>query len=247
MYRFTTIFFINGLLFGGFVFYLYWYDYLPLSILRSLVAGLVFGVILGLTVYFASKRLRNTVINFLILSFLTGTLGLIVGNIIVFHARKLPYGCWIPQKTAPERPVRFVGNSDFTFWGGSIYMETEPGNIYSYRCYAESPCEWERVTDLPTLREEHTWRCPPERKTNALPPPLFERVLDTYDLSVCGPDYEQQMKFVLLENGSIMVWFRHHSVYEIIWNGVQTSIISPVISILGTFVLLLRRRNHDWY
>jgi hypothetical protein len=230
MYRFTTIFLINGLLFGGCVFYLYRYDNLLLTIPTSLLAGTIFGAILGVTVYFVGKQLRNTVINFLGLSLLTGVIGLILGNFLVYQIEKLPHGYWRPLITAPEKPVRFIGNSDFTFWGGSIYVETEQGNILSHTCDSVNPCGWTWETALPVPSEENFWRCQPNFEGKGTPPPLFERAVDTYEVNVCGADYTQRLKFALLESGSILVWFRYHNVLMTIWNMVQTSVISPAIS-----------------
>jgi len=61
-------------------------------------------------------------------------LGIILcGSAGLLHT-KIPMGAWVPTEPAPEKPARFVVSPALNIFGGSINIETESGNLYTYEC-----------------------------------------------------------------------------------------------------------------
>lgn len=247
MHRFSVVFLISGLLFSGYIFFYYWGDSPLMLVPIGLGAGLIFGTILGVVGYGVGRWRANAWLRFIGIFLLVPLIAGGVGEALALVIADLPHGHWRPLAAAPEKPVRFLTNSAFTFWGGSIYVETESGSIWAHSCDSANPCGWQKAEALPPPPEKNFWSCEGRTVSSGLAPPFFENVHDTYTVNVCGVDYVQHLAFILSETGTIWVWSDFQSALESIGDLMVAGVVSGAIGFLSVFILLAYRRKYKWY
>ena len=211
-----------GLVMGAFGI-VYYVDYWLMVLLVGGVSGIVFGFCLGVIANVLTRSGQSGCL----CAFLLMLAGFILGPVLFFAVDQLPHGQWWQLASPPEKAVRFVGQSAFNFWGGSIYVETESGNYYSHTCDSENPCFWAEEEAPPGESEENFWSCQPGNfRSVATPIVWFGTVVDTFEVQMCGADYTDQINFVLLDDGAIWVWNNFSSMFDL-W-------LYPIWSIVGS-------------
>lgn len=248
MWRSARVFLVTSILFGATTLYLYWQGYglNSISALLIVVAGLAYGLTLSLCAYFLTKFLKVSLTNFLRVLLVLSVAGLILGTLLLRQVYQIPHGNWTQLQSPPEKPVKFLANSPFDIWGGTIYVETDRGNIFSHTCDEENPCYWKEEESVPKQPAETFWTCPPNHKGEFQTPPAPGRVLDSREVNVCGVDYGIQINFILLDNGTIWVWNKFSSAIEATSRFLTQSVLSFGIGFLGAFALLVGKAKGSW-
>jgi hypothetical protein len=222
------------------------YDSQPVVIVLT---AIVFGVAAGLLLSIVARLLfRSKKISFFghISKALSLTsAGLILGIGTLIGLEILPHGQWEQIISSPEKPVRFLGQSAFNFWGGSIYIESENGNIYSYKCDSANPCSWTKEGTPPGTPEKNVWSCRAEYVGSHMTPlMLFKKVVDSYQVNICGADYTNQINFLLLDDGTIWVWNNFSSsIYDLMYALPVWLIVSSVAGFLSYIVWLIQTKQ----
>ena len=238
---FARVFLFTGIPYGTFI-GLFFYCRFPgenwsTLTCSSLGGGFIFGFILAVASWLFSRRgLLSR--HFVVFAVMLGIVGLIASVLVFGQVNRLPHGGWTQLPSAPDTPTEFVGHSPFTFWGGAIYVRTKSGDIYSFDCPMESPCLWEKealAADLDLDSEEG------DLSLNAPRPP--GRVIDSLDVLHVGVDYRDETQYVLLDDGSIWVWYRMYAAIELTSVCVQWSLGGLVLGVVGAFVVRSKQRS----
>lgn len=129
----------------------------------------------------------------------------------------LPEGDWRELEKPPERLTQFVTNTPLHFFGGEIYASTADGTLYATTCDGDV-CGWEKKEVLPPPADKSSyWSgfCVDDSKPKGiiLKPSTPGNVIDSYETRYCGPDYVNNIFFILLDDGSVWVWNKFDSAY----------------------------------
>ena len=144
---------------------------------------------------------------------LASLLGMAIG-VFAFRAYdRLPHGSWQQLPQPPATLTGFVASTPMGVFGGEIYASTADGTLYAYGLEGTSG-EWSKRDALPPPpSEESYWSgaCPeglykPEGSIRK--PRTPGSVVDGHETRYCGPDYTNDVFFVLLDDGSVWVWNR---------------------------------------
>lgn len=248
MNKFQRVWLVSGVIFGLGIIALditLYDEKLIISIITGSVSGIGAGLIFGFIAHLMSGREKISCVRHISTALLLTVTGLFLGIGSFYVLGSIPHGQWEQILSPPEKAIRFVGQSDVTFWGGSVFIESESGHIYSYNCDSENPCNWTKEEILPGEPEENFWSCPSGYKgSHATPLILFKKVIDSYEVNICGIDYTNQINMILLDDGSIWVWNRFSSVNEIISFVPKWLIVSSGAGFSGFIALLVRKRKH---
>lgn len=249
MNRFLIVSIVSGVIFGigiGALDDLLYDDNWLGTVLVGLFSGLLFGLFLGFIARILSHIKTASCLRHLLTAFSFTVAGLLLGIVLFIGINELPHGQWGQVMPPPEKPVLVLGQSAFTYWGGSIFIESEEGNIFSYMCDTENPCKWNKEEFPPIKPEETLWSCPPDYKGSYIAPTiLFGKIVDSYEVNICGVDYTNQINLVILEDGTIWVWNRFSSAIERgfifpIWLAVSLG-----ASLMGYFASLIGRKKNQ--
>lgn len=249
MHRFRKVFITTSLIFGlatAVINVLFYGSNWLAAIATGLLAGLLYGSILGGCAYLFTRSRKVTLFSRLTLALSLSAVGLISGLIITLGLDKLPREEWSLISSPPEKPMRFIGNSAFNFWGGSVYVETETGNIYSYTCDSSNPCEWKKENALPGEPQQNFWSCPPGYAGGYWTPPIFKPVRDAYEVNICGVDYTNQINLIILEEGTVWVWNRFSSSMEDMMFFPAWVVASFGAGLSGYITLSFRKDKDQW-
>ncbi len=224
--------------------YLYEYNWLVI-ILKGGIFGALFGLCLGFIARAISSVKTKSCLHHLLAVFSLSVAGLLLGIGVIFGLDRLPSGQWYQILPPPEKPVHFIGQSAYTFWGGTFFIESESGNIFSYTCIAEDPCEWKKEEILPGKPEENRWTCPPDYEGSYIPPIiLFEKVIDTYQIDICGVDYTIQANLAIRGDGTIWAWTRF-SGNEFFFAIFVWPIVCAGVGFLAYLLMVIRRKKDE--
>ena len=202
MNNFQRVWLASGVVFGigisGLDAFLYDRNLIIIAI-TGLVSGIVSGLIFGFIAHLLFCPEEISCLRNVITASLLTVAGFIIGIGFFIVLEKLPHGQWQQIVSPPEKAVRFIGQSAFTFWDGSVYIESESGNIFSYTCDSVNPCNWAKEETPPSEPEENYWSCPPGyNRSYATPVILFNKVIDSYEVNICGVDYTNQINLIML-------------------------------------------------
>lgn len=245
MNKFQRVWIASGVIFGlgisALDSFLYENNLIFITI-AGLVSGIAAGFIFAFIAHLLFRPEKISCLRHITTASLLTVAGFILGIGFFIALENLPHGQWQQIISPPEKAVRFIGQSAFTFWGGSVYIESENGNIFSYTCDSENPCNWAKEETPPSESEGNFWSCPSGyNSSSATPIMLFKRVIDSYQVNICGVDYTNQINLILLDDGTIWVWNRFSSGYNIIFFGPVWLIVSSGAGFLGYIALLIRR------
>lgn len=223
------------------------YEHNPLAlILTGVLTGTLSGFILGFIAHNLFRSKKGFCLRIIGIVILLVVIGFILNIGYFIGVSKIPHGQWSQLPSPPEKPVRFLGQSGFNFFGGIIYVETGTKNIYSFSCYSLNPCDWKKVDNLPSGPEKNIEVCPPGSKWSyATPLLLFKKVIDRFKVNICGADYTIQQDWIIVDDGTIWYWDRYFSAMEPIFFIAASLIISVLAGILGSLVLLIKRKKHE--
>jgi hypothetical protein len=124
---------------------------------------------------------------------------------------RAPQGSWKQLPQPPARLTGFVGNTPMSALGGTIYAATADGTLYAFALGGESE-EWSQVSAVPTPPPADSYwagTCPEGDgllEGSIRTPQAPGRVVDSYAVRYCGPDYQNDVFFILLEDGSVWEW-----------------------------------------
>lgn len=223
MNNFRRVGIISGIIFGLGMFAL---DILLFDSQNWFVAiflGLITGLLSGLCLWFIAHLLFRTIniswARHTITALLLTTTGILLGLGSFFVMDRIPRGHWIQVEPSPsERPDHFLDQSNFNFFGGTVYIMSENGNIFSYKFSSESPPYWKKENSLPDEPEDSYENCPPGRKLTYIPPILlFKKIADSAQIDLCGPDYDIQVNLIILDDGSVWFWQKYETVYMFVF------------------------------
>lgn len=119
MGNFQRVWIVSGIIFGLGMSALdaFLYDRNLLFILLvGVVSGSVSGLCFGVIAHYLSRSENTSCLT----GFLLTLAGFLLGIGSFIGLGKLPHGQWEQIISPPEKSVRFIGQSAFTFWGGSV-------------------------------------------------------------------------------------------------------------------------------
>ena len=133
----------------------------------------------------------------------------------------MPTSDWTQLERSPEPLADLVTTLPINMLSGGIYGRTAAGRLYLHSC-AGGRCGWSAVDQLPPPPDKndywsgtcHTGSQKPDRFV--LEPPAPGKVIDSYATRYCGPDYDMDTYFVLLDDGSLWSWGTFWSVYTVL-------------------------------
>ncbi len=209
MNNFQRVWIVSGVIFGLGMIVLDSFLFgcrFPINVLTGMGWGIVSGLILGILAQLLFHSEKKSCFRHISTALLLTVAGFFLGIGSYIGLNKLPHGQWEQIISPPEKPVRFLGQSAFNFWGGSIYIVSENGNIYSYTCDSENPCNWSKSETPPSEPKESSLSCSAgDKGSHPTPLKLFKKVVDAYEVNICGPDYTNQINFIMLDDGTIFI------------------------------------------
>lgn len=223
MNNFRRVGVISGIIFGLVMFALDILLFDSQNWFFAIFLGLITGLLSGLCLWFIAYLLFRTInISWAchtITALLLTMTGVLLGLGLFFIMDRIPRSHWIQvAPPPPERANHFLDQSNFNFFGGTIYIMSENGNIFSYKFSSESPPYWIKESSLPGEPEVSYEDCPPGRKLTYIPPILlFKKIADSAQIDLCGPDYEIQVNLIILDDGSVWFWQKYDSVYMFVF------------------------------
>ncbi len=223
MNNFRRVGVISGIIFGSGMFALDILLFDSQNWFFAIFLGLITGILSGLCLRFIAHLLFRIIhspwVRHTIIALLLITTGILLGLGSFFIMDRIPRGQWIQvEPPPPERAEHFLDESNFNFFGGTIYIMSENGNIFSYKFSSESTPHWMKESSLPGEPEDSYEDCPPGRQLKYIPPILlFKKVLDSVQKDLCGPDYEIQVNLIILDEGSVWFWQKYESVYMFVF------------------------------
>jgi hypothetical protein len=250
MKRFRKVALTTGILFGlgyGLLSAFYYGDSLLAIIIGTLLVCLIAGSIMGGIACLMTIHLKTQWFFHLIIAVTMAIVGLLLGGGFLFAFERLPHGFWIPLKPPPEKPIKFIGNSSFNIWGGSIYVEIDSGNIYSYTCDSENPCDWKLETKPLNISTGDEQLCSSGKidKYTVLPI-LGAKVMDSCHIIVPGPDYSSELSFVILDDGSVLSLSRFTTATGLLFVIIIWLIFGLIVGITGYLSLAIRKDKTTW-
>lgn len=154
MNNFRRVGVISGIIFGLVMFALDILLFDSQNWFFAIFLGLITGLLSGLCLWFIAYLLFRTInISWAchtITALLLTTTGVLLGLGLIFIMDRIPRNHWIQvAPPPPERANHFLDQSNFNFFGGTIYIMSENGNIFSYKFSSESPPYWIKESSLP--------------------------------------------------------------------------------------------------
>lgn len=159
------------------------------------------------------KRLLIVMVATVVAYFFCGWMPIAIGN--------LPSKFWT-QLPTPEEPV--VELVESKAWSSAVYVRTTSGTVYL--CSSEDGCsEW--IEDVPDSSKIDECTAPAPK----IPPPSPGSPVDSLEANYCS-DSSLQVKFVLLEDGTIWRWKHFHD-----WGSGLVSYISSRLGAVAVFFI----------
>jgi hypothetical protein len=248
MSNFRRVWIVGGIIFGLGMIMLDILTYDQQNWLAAIFTGIITGILSGLCLGFVAHHLFRAIkiswVRHIVTALLLTATGLLLGIGSFFILDRIPHGQW-EQVTPPppEKAVSFLEHSKFNFFGGTIYIESENGNIFSYKCPSENPCNWIKENSVPSEPEDNYDVCSPERQLSYIPPMLlFKKVADSARADVCGPDYDIQVNLIILNDGTVWMWEKYFSVYMLVFI-LPVWLILSLIAGFASYLALLGQKN----
>ncbi len=224
---------------------LYEHDLVAL-ILTGILTGTMSGFVLGSIAHNLSRSVKWFCLRVFGIAIILVIIGFILNIGYSIGLSKIPHGQWQQLPSPQEEPTRFLGQSGFNFFGGIIYVEAESKNIYSFSCYSLNPCEWKKVGNLPSGPEKSIQVCPPGSKGSYITPlVLSKKVIDRFEVNICGADYTIQQEWIILNDGTIWYWERYFSSLEPLFLIAASFVVSLLAGIGGSSTMLIRKKKFE--
>lgn len=249
--KFTRVALVSALVFLGVLTFLSGTFMLgPYFDVRNVAISLIYGLLLASLLMIVVRFISFSLARFVLVFVAAGILGLILTAVLFFLDTLLPRGNWEPLETPPEPLVRFVANTPIHFFGGEIYASTAEGTLYAYGCDGNA-CTWDRREELPPPPDPSSYwsgtcaggNTPSGFILKPLPP---GRVIASHATRYCGPDYETDTFFILLQDGSVWSWSKFSSALGYMVAFLAGGLAGPIAGFAGALALLIGRPKGSW-
>lgn len=192
------------------------------SVAVGVLAGLVFGLLVGSAVWLAGRLSRQNTVPWLAAGLLIGAAA---GGVIAWLVLQFPnQPVWVVLPEPPEPAAAVIEEARLSPYGGELYVEGESGQIFGYACYNWLLCAWRPVDTLPTFPQYTSLEtdCPPgEIEVQPLP-----GAVDRFTYRYCGQGFTAVYQIAVMEDGRVQVRREYQP-------GLSAGVLVPAFVLVG--------------